>query len=106
MDDYGDNHIRQITPFETKRKVAWGVFKARVFKAAVLIFQLKDGDGVRIVHDGACHRLIIDCCSNDDGAVYRFEAEGRKSEATLRVEGKDVTLTCDAVPPSLRATRC
>ena len=64
----------------------------------MLIFQLTDGDGVRIVQDGACHRLIIDCCSNNDGAVYRFEAEGRKSEATLSIEGKDVTLTCGADP--------
>uniref|UniRef100_A0A672FC31 Immunoglobulin like and fibronectin type III domain containing 1, tandem duplicate 2 n=1 Tax=Salarias fasciatus TaxID=181472 RepID=A0A672FC31_SALFA len=44
---------------------------------------LKDGDGVTIIKDGACHRLIIDCCKKDDAAVYRFEAEGRKSEATL-----------------------
>ena len=71
-----------------------------------MLFQLKDGDGVRIVHDGACHRLIIDWCSNDDGAVYRFEAEGRKSEATLRIEGKDVTLKRVARPsPSEHADR-
>ncbi|XP_051804665.1 immunoglobulin-like and fibronectin type III domain-containing protein 1 [Acanthochromis polyacanthus] len=43
-------------------------------------------DGVTIIKDGACHRLIIDCCNKDDAAVYRFEAEGRKSEATLNVE--------------------
>lgn len=54
---------------------------------------------MKIVKDGACHKLIIDCCTNDDGAVYRFEAEGRKSEATLNVEGKDVTLTFGVAPP-------
>uniref|UniRef100_A0A8C4DYP3 Immunoglobulin like and fibronectin type III domain containing 1, tandem duplicate 2 n=1 Tax=Dicentrarchus labrax TaxID=13489 RepID=A0A8C4DYP3_DICLA len=43
-------------------------------------------DGVTIIKDGACHRLIIDCCKKDDGAVYRFEAEGRKSEATLNIQ--------------------
>uniref|UniRef100_A0A672F8C6 Immunoglobulin like and fibronectin type III domain containing 1, tandem duplicate 2 n=1 Tax=Salarias fasciatus TaxID=181472 RepID=A0A672F8C6_SALFA len=47
---------------------------------------LKDGDGVTIIKDGACHRLIIDCCKKDDAAVYRFEAEGRKSEATLQIQ--------------------
>uniref|UniRef100_A0A3B4YZA3 Immunoglobulin-like and fibronectin type III domain-containing protein 1 n=1 Tax=Stegastes partitus TaxID=144197 RepID=A0A3B4YZA3_9TELE len=47
---------------------------------------LKNGDGVTIIKDGASHRLIIDCCNKDDAAVYRFEAEGRKSEATLNVE--------------------
>ncbi|CAJ1050235.1 immunoglobulin-like and fibronectin type III domain-containing protein 1 [Xyrichtys novacula] len=43
-------------------------------------------DGVTIIKDGACHKLIIDCCNKDDGAVYRFEAEGRKSEATLNIQ--------------------
>uniref|UniRef100_A0A3B4T5G0 Immunoglobulin-like and fibronectin type III domain-containing protein 1 n=1 Tax=Seriola dumerili TaxID=41447 RepID=A0A3B4T5G0_SERDU len=47
---------------------------------------LTNGDGVTIIKDGACHRLIIDCCKEDDAAVYRFEAEGRKSEATLNVQ--------------------
>ncbi|XP_041639537.1 immunoglobulin-like and fibronectin type III domain-containing protein 1 [Cheilinus undulatus] len=47
---------------------------------------LTNGDGVTIIKDGACHKLIIDCCSKDDAAVYRFEAEGRKSEATLDIK--------------------
>uniref|UniRef100_A0A3B3Z7S7 Uncharacterized protein n=1 Tax=Periophthalmus magnuspinnatus TaxID=409849 RepID=A0A3B3Z7S7_9GOBI len=47
---------------------------------------LTEEDGVTIIKDGACHRLIINCCSKEDAAVYRFEAEGRKSEATLTVE--------------------
>nr|CBN80730.1 Immunoglobulin-like and fibronectin type III domain-containing protein 1 [Dicentrarchus labrax] len=47
---------------------------------------LTSEDGVTIIKDGACHRLIIDCCKKDDGAVYRFEAEGRKSEATLNIQ--------------------
>lgn len=42
-----------------------------------------------IIKDGACHRLIIDCCKKDDTAVYRFEAEGRKSEATLNIQGQN-----------------
>uniref|UniRef100_A0A3Q2VEP0 Immunoglobulin-like and fibronectin type III domain-containing protein 1 n=1 Tax=Haplochromis burtoni TaxID=8153 RepID=A0A3Q2VEP0_HAPBU len=44
---------------------------------------LTNEDGVTIIKDGAFHRLIVDCCKKDDAAVYRFEAEGRKSEATL-----------------------
>lgn len=51
--------------------------------------KLTSGDGVTIIKDGACHRLIIDCCTEDDAALYRFEAEGRKSEATLNVQGED-----------------
>ncbi|XP_069389375.1 immunoglobulin-like and fibronectin type III domain-containing protein 1 isoform X2 [Paralichthys olivaceus] len=47
---------------------------------------LTNGDGVRIIKDGACHKLKIDCCKKDDTAVYRFEAEGRKSEATLNIQ--------------------
>lgn len=44
---------------------------------------------MKIVKDGACHTLIIDCCNKDDSAVYRFEAEGRKSEATLNIQGQE-----------------
>ncbi|XP_037639979.1 immunoglobulin-like and fibronectin type III domain-containing protein 1 [Sebastes umbrosus] len=47
---------------------------------------LTNEDGVTIIKDGACHRLIIDCCKKDDAAVYSFEADGRKSEATLNIE--------------------
>ncbi|KAM9361800.1 immunoglobulin-like and fibronectin type III domain-containing protein 1 isoform 1-T2 [Symphorus nematophorus] len=47
---------------------------------------LTNEDGVTIIKDGACHRLVIDCCKKDDTAVYRFEAEGRKSEATLNIQ--------------------
>ncbi|XP_062419716.1 immunoglobulin-like and fibronectin type III domain-containing protein 1 [Pungitius pungitius] len=47
---------------------------------------LTNEDGVRIIKDGACHRLVIDCCNKDDAAVYSFEADGRKSEATLIIQ--------------------
>ncbi|XP_069004871.1 immunoglobulin-like and fibronectin type III domain-containing protein 1 [Embiotoca jacksoni] len=47
---------------------------------------LTNEDGVTIIKDGACHRLIIDPCKKDDSAVYRFEADGRKSEATLNIQ--------------------
>ncbi|XP_038134422.1 immunoglobulin-like and fibronectin type III domain-containing protein 1 [Cyprinodon tularosa] len=47
---------------------------------------LTEEDGVTIIKDGALHILVIKCCKKDDTAVYRFEAEGRKSEATLNVK--------------------
>ncbi|KAM4588642.1 immunoglobulin-like and fibronectin type III domain-containing protein 1 [Odontesthes bonariensis] len=47
---------------------------------------LTGGEGVEIIKDGACHTLTINCCKKDDTAVYRFEAEGRKSEATLNIQ--------------------
>lgn len=61
--------------------------------------QLENGDGITIIKDGACHRLIIDCCKKGDAAVYRFEAEGRKSEAALNIQGQksvncSVSLLC------------
>nr|XP_061814213.1 immunoglobulin-like and fibronectin type III domain-containing protein 1 [Nerophis lumbriciformis] len=43
-------------------------------------------DGVRIVKDGAYHKFIIDCCKSEDVGVYRFESDGRKSEATLNIQ--------------------
>lgn len=58
----------------------------------ILSGKLTEKDGVKIIKDGACHRLIIDCCKDDDAAVYRFEAEGRKSEATLNVQGRILKL--------------
>lgn len=51
--------------------------------------KLTSGDGVKMIKDGACHSLIFDSCSKDDSAAYRFEAEGRKSEATLEIKGQE-----------------
>ncbi|XP_068172068.1 immunoglobulin-like and fibronectin type III domain-containing protein 1 [Antennarius striatus] len=47
---------------------------------------LTNDDGVKIIKDGACHKLIMDCCNKDDAGIYRFEAEGRKSDATLNIQ--------------------
>lgn len=44
-----------------------------------------------IIKDGAIHKLIIHSCNKADAAPYHFEAEGRKSEATLAIEGQDKT---------------
>ncbi|XP_061641108.1 LOW QUALITY PROTEIN: immunoglobulin-like and fibronectin type III domain-containing protein 1 [Phyllopteryx taeniolatus] len=47
---------------------------------------LTNEDGVRIIKDGASHKLIIDCCKKDDVGVYRFESDGCKSEAALNIQ--------------------
>jgi len=52
--------------------------------------QLDSKDGITLVKDGAHHKLIIHDCQERDAGKYKFEAEGRKSEATLTVEGKCV----------------
>uniref|UniRef100_A0A3Q2D280 Immunoglobulin-like and fibronectin type III domain-containing protein 1 n=1 Tax=Cyprinodon variegatus TaxID=28743 RepID=A0A3Q2D280_CYPVA len=57
---------------------------------------LTEEDGVTIIKDGALHILVIKCCKKDDTAVYRFEAEGRKSEATLNVKDPPI-LDSDAL---------
>ncbi|XP_050967672.1 immunoglobulin-like and fibronectin type III domain-containing protein 1 [Labeo rohita] len=48
--------------------------------------KLESKDGLTIVKDGAHHKLIIYDCQEGDSGKYKFEAEGRKSEATLIVE--------------------
>uniref|UniRef100_A0A8C1KE54 Immunoglobulin like and fibronectin type III domain containing 1, tandem duplicate 2 n=1 Tax=Cyprinus carpio TaxID=7962 RepID=A0A8C1KE54_CYPCA len=48
--------------------------------------KLESNDGITIVKDGAHHRLIIHDCQERDAGKYKFEAEGRKSEAALNVK--------------------
>uniref|UniRef100_A0A8C2L702 Immunoglobulin like and fibronectin type III domain containing 1, tandem duplicate 3 n=1 Tax=Cyprinus carpio TaxID=7962 RepID=A0A8C2L702_CYPCA len=43
-------------------------------------------DKLKIVKDGAVHKLIVSNCTEDDSGKYRFEADGRKTEAMLVVE--------------------
>lgn len=66
----------------------FGLWLRVISAASSLSNKLTSGDGVKVIKDGACHSLIIDSCSKDDSAVYRFEAEGRKSEATLEIKGQ------------------
>uniref|UniRef100_A0A672R904 Immunoglobulin-like and fibronectin type III domain-containing protein 1 n=1 Tax=Sinocyclocheilus grahami TaxID=75366 RepID=A0A672R904_SINGR len=51
----------------------------------------KDGkevttDELKIVKDGAVHKLTVSNCTEDDSGKYRFEADGRKTDAMLVVE--------------------
>ncbi|KAI7808167.1 putative immunoglobulin-like and fibronectin type III domain-containing protein 1, partial [Triplophysa rosa] len=48
--------------------------------------KLESKDGITLVKDGAHHKLIIRTCQDTDSGTYKFEAEGRKSEATLTIE--------------------
>lgn len=51
--------------------------------------QLESMNGITISKEGAIHKLIMKNCQGDNAGVYRFEAEGRKSEATLIIKGKN-----------------
>ncbi|XP_016374569.1 immunoglobulin-like and fibronectin type III domain-containing protein 1 isoform X2 [Sinocyclocheilus rhinocerous] len=48
--------------------------------------KLESKDGITIVKDGAHHKLIIHDCQERDAGKYKFEAEGRKSEAALNIK--------------------
>uniref|UniRef100_A0A8B9HME6 Immunoglobulin like and fibronectin type III domain containing 1, tandem duplicate 2 n=1 Tax=Astyanax mexicanus TaxID=7994 RepID=A0A8B9HME6_ASTMX len=48
--------------------------------------KLDSQNGINIVKDGATHKLIIEKCEEENSGTYKFEADGRKSEATLSVE--------------------
>ncbi|XP_042263200.1 immunoglobulin-like and fibronectin type III domain-containing protein 1 isoform X2 [Thunnus maccoyii] len=43
-------------------------------------------DDICIVKDGTYRKLIVKNCKEDDTAKYRFEADGRKTEAVLKIE--------------------
>lgn len=50
-------------------------------------FQITPTDNISIVKDGTYRKLIIKNCTEDDIGKYRCEADGRKTEAVLNVEG-------------------
>lgn len=50
--------------------------------------QLESMNGITISKEGSVHKLTIKNCKEGNAGVYRFEAEGRKSEATLITKGK------------------
>ncbi|XP_062400978.1 immunoglobulin-like and fibronectin type III domain-containing protein 1 [Sardina pilchardus] len=43
-------------------------------------------DGLALIKDGAYHKLVITKCREEDAGKYRFEADGRKTEAMVIVE--------------------
>uniref|UniRef100_W5LBA3 Immunoglobulin like and fibronectin type III domain containing 1, tandem duplicate 3 n=1 Tax=Astyanax mexicanus TaxID=7994 RepID=W5LBA3_ASTMX len=48
--------------------------------------EITSTDDLKIIKDGAVHKLVINNCKEEDNGKYRFEADGRKSEAMLTVE--------------------
>ncbi|XP_072539453.1 immunoglobulin-like and fibronectin type III domain-containing protein 1 [Salminus brasiliensis] len=48
--------------------------------------KLESTNEINIVKDEATHKLIIKKCEEKHSGTYKFEADGRKSEATLDVE--------------------
>ncbi|XP_056605985.1 immunoglobulin-like and fibronectin type III domain-containing protein 1 [Triplophysa dalaica] len=48
--------------------------------------KLESKDGITVVKDGPHHKLIISICQDKDSGTYKFEAEGRKTQATLTIE--------------------
>ncbi|KAL0978793.1 hypothetical protein UPYG_G00175290 [Umbra pygmaea] len=48
--------------------------------------QIKGSDNIEIIHDGAFRKLILKNCKEEDSGTYRFEADGRKTEAICTVE--------------------
>lgn len=53
----------------------------------VCAFQITSTDHICIVKDQTYRKLIIKNCTEDDSGKYRCEADGRKTEAELKVEG-------------------
>lgn len=50
-------------------------------------FQLTSTEDICINKEGALHKLIFKKCMDEDSGKYRFEADGRKTEAMMIVEG-------------------
>ncbi|TRY89370.1 hypothetical protein DNTS_015305, partial [Danionella cerebrum] len=48
--------------------------------------EITETDDMKFVKDGAVHKIIFTNCTEDDNGKYRFEADGRKTEALLVVE--------------------
>lgn len=54
----------------------------------LVFFQITSSDGITITKDGTFHRLKIHKVTEDFAGKYKFEADGRKTESMIVVEGK------------------
>lgn len=69
-------------------RIIASTFNRQRFRCAcVCAFQITTTDDICIVKDGTYRKLIVKNCKEDDTAKYRFEADGRKTEAVLKIEG-------------------
>lgn len=51
--------------------------------------QIKSSEDITITKDGTFHRLKIHKVTEECAGKYRFEADGRKTEAVILVEGRN-----------------
>lgn len=56
-------------------------------KLTIVSAQIKSTNDLMIFKNGALHKLVIKNCTENDNGKYHFEADGRKTEALLIVEG-------------------
>lgn len=54
--------------------------------------QISPDDNFAITKDGAIHKLVIIRCEEEHSGKYRFEADGRKTEAMVNVKGLSIYL--------------
>ena len=55
--------------------------------------QIKSNEGLTISKEGCFHRLKIHKVTEEFAGKYKFEADGRKTESEIVVEGKTICLT-------------
>lgn len=55
--------------------------------SASFSFQISPDDDFTITKNGAIHKLVIITCKEELSGKYRFEADGRKTEAMINVKG-------------------
>lgn len=50
-------------------------------------YQIFQDESFSITKDGPIHKLVISKCTEEHSGKYRFEADGRKTEAMINVKG-------------------
>ena len=75
------------------------MFECTITKDVPKVMWFKGSDTIgtsdkkyEIIDDGKKHMLVINNCEFDDEGIYSIEASGKKSTATLTVEGKCGTI--------------
>lgn len=58
----------------------------------ICFFQIKSSEGITISKEGSFHKLKIHKVTEEFAGKYKFEADGRKTEALILVEGKNILL--------------
>lgn len=54
---------------------------------SVFSYQIIPDDNFTFTRDGPIHKLLITRCTEGHSGKYRFEADGRKTEAMINVQG-------------------